>query len=209
MKSRKLQSIEVQAKQHFETCLLHFYPLSKDGIQRILNISQLVSYKKNQKIKGETDEADSYYFVFSGVVKIYYYKNDRLIVERFEKENGLFGGNFTTLFKHDEHYLYEAVEDCIVLKINYTDLLKLCKQHHEIESAYRSMMESFISVYLKRLTSFKSLTAEERYSEFIELNGELINRVSLKDVANYLDMTPETISRVRAKYDKYHSKKII
>ncbi len=209
MKRRNNRTIELQAKQNFGLSLQTIYPLTKESIQKVVDIAQFMTFKKNQKIKGETDEADSYYFVFSGVVKIYYYKNDRLIVERFEKENGLFGGNFTTLFKHDEHYLYEAVEDCIVLKINYNDLLQLCKQYHEIESAYRSMMESFISVYLKRLTSFKSLTAEERYSEFIEQNGELINRVSLKDVANYLDMTPETISRVRAKYNKYHSKKIV
>ncbi|HQV77327.1 MAG TPA: Crp/Fnr family transcriptional regulator [Chitinophagales bacterium] len=184
--------------------------LSPEEIQKVNANIQFQKIKKNQLISSGVNEPETYYyFIYSGVVKIYYYKNDQMIVERFEKENGVFGGNFTNLFNHDEYYNYEAVENVVLIKLKYTDLISLCKQYHAIESLYRVMLESFISVYLKRLTTVKSLTAEERYSQFIEINGDLMNRVNLKDVANYLDMTPETLSRIRSKYDKYIRKQIV
>jgi len=125
-----------------------------------------------------------------------------LIIDRFEKEGSLFGGNFShTLQKPGNHY-YDAIENVSLLRFKFSDLENLANKSHDMERLYRKSVELFHANYATRLSLFKSLNAKERYEEFIAQYGDVVNRVSLKDVANFLEMTPETLSRIRSKYDK-------
>ena len=195
--------IETQAKEILRNALLHTTEVDKVQLDLLINLFELVSYKKNHEIIKEGEIAEYFYFIYKGIIKVYFYKNDKPVVERFEKEGGLFGGNFTHLTKKPGTHIYESVEEVTLLRIKYADLEALCKKSHEIERLYRVSMELFHSTYVERLSSFKSLSSEERYHELMQHYGDITNRVPLKDVANYLDMTPETLSRIRAKYDKY------
>lgn len=195
--------LETQAKENLRKVLLHTTEVDKIQLDLLINLFELVSYKKNHEIIKEGEIAEYFYFIYKGIVKVYFYKNDKPVVERFEKEGGLFGGNFTHLTKKPGTHIYESVEEVTLLRIKYADLETLCKKSHEIERLYRVSMELFHSTYVERLSSFKSLSSEERYHELMQHYGDITNRVPLKDVANYLDMTPETLSRIRAKYDKY------
>ena len=131
---------------------------------------------------------------------------NRIVIERFEKEDGFIGGNFSHLTQKPGTHIYETLEDAILLKVNYQELNELCKQFHQVEHIYRVMMESFHANYVARLTTLKAAVSEERYHNFMADYGDIANRVSLKDIANYLDMTSETISRIRAKVNKSKSK---
>jgi len=95
--------------------------------------------------------------------------------------------------------VYETIESTTMLKIKYSDLDDLCKRSHAVERAYRIMMEAFHNSYVERLYFFKSLNSEERYTAFSEQHSSILSRAPLKDIANYLGMTPETLSRIRAK----------
>jgi CRP-like cAMP-binding protein len=198
---------ETQAKELLRNMLITTVGVESAQLDPLLDLFELVSYKKNHAVIEEGIIADYFYFIFKGVIRVYYYKNDKMVIERFEKEGGLFGGNFTHLTKKPGTHIYESVEEVVLLRIKYSNLEELCKREHAIERVYRIMMEAFHSGYVERLFSFKSLSSEERYHEFILQYGEIANRVPLKDIANYLGMTPETLSRIRSKYDKSHQTK--
>lgn len=203
MIERAFNLTETQAKDFLRETLSRATQVDADPLELLLDLFELVSYKKNHVIIEEGKIADYFYFIGKGIIRVYFFKKDKLVIERFEKEGGLFGGNFTHITKKPGTHVYESVEDVQLLRIKYAELDELCKKSHQIERLYRIMMEHFHSGYVERLSFFKSLTSEEKYHEFIEQYGDVVNRVSLKDVANYLDMTPETLSRIRSKYDKY------
>ena len=169
-------------------------------LKEVTDLMGLVHYKKNQIVINEGQIADYFYFIIKGLVKVYFFKNDKVVVERFEQEGGLFGGNFTHISSNmPGKYVYETLENTTMLKIKYSDLDDLCKRSHTVERAYRIMMEAFHNSYVERLYFFKSLNSEERYQAFSAQHGDILNRAPLKDIANYLGMTPETLSRIRAK----------
>ncbi|MBK9792390.1 MAG: Crp/Fnr family transcriptional regulator [Sphingobacteriales bacterium] len=203
MTKQAVNLLETQAKDFLRQILTTAAQVDDDSLDVLLDLFELVSYKKNHEIIEEGKIADYFYYIHKGIIRVYFYKNDKLVIERFEKEGGLFGGNFTHVTKKTGTHIYESVEEVQLLRIKYADLDELCKKSHQIERLYRIMMEHFHSGYVERLSTFKSLSSEERYHEFIQQYGDIANRVSLKDVANYLGMTPETLSRIRSKYDKY------
>ena len=191
--------LEQEAKVFLKKLLNEAVQIDEKKIDQLVNLFELVTIKKNQIIIEEGEIADSFYFIYSGIIKVYFYKNEKPVIERFEKEGGFFGGNFTHVTKIPGTHVYESIEDLILLKINYKELDKLCRASHDIERLYRINLELFHSNYVKRLTTLKSASTKVRYNEFVHEYSDIANRVSLKDIANFLDMTSETISRIRGK----------
>ena len=58
-------------------------------------------------------------------------------------------------------------------------------------------MQNNIVALQRRVTSSQSETAEEKYRRLINAYPDIINRSSQHDVASYLGITPETLSRIR------------
>ena len=200
MTKQAVNLLETQAKDFLRQILTTAAQVDDDSLDVLLDLFELVSYKKNHEIIEEGKIADYFYYIHKGIIRVYFYKNDKLVIERFEKEGGLFGGNFTHISSNMlGKYVFETLENTTMLKIKYSDLDDLCKRSHTVERAYRIMMEAFHNSYVERLYFFKSLNSEERYQAFAEQYSEILNRAPLKDIANYLGMTPETLSRIRAR----------
>lgn len=203
MKKHTDDILEIQAKSTFKKTLSAVTNVEESQLDLLISKFELVTFKRNVEIIKEGEIAQHFYFIYKGIIKIFFYKNDKTIIDRFENEGAFFGGNFTHITNQPGTHIYESIDDCILLKIKYTDLEKLCTESHEIERLYRVSMEFFHSSQTQKVSKFKALTSEERYYELIDQHDNITNRVPLKDIANYLDMTPETLSRIRSKYDKH------
>ncbi len=202
MAKKSHQELEIAAKEVIKAKFNAVTEIDKEAMQAFMNLLILETYKKNTIIIHEDDIVEDFYFIYKGVIRIYFHKNDKIIIERFEKEGGFFGGNYDHLSKYPRVHNYEALEDLVVLKIKHTEIEKLFKKYHSIERLYRMLLEAFHFAYVDKLYALKASTSEERYRDFEKEYGDIINRISLRNVASYLGMTSETISRIRAKQDK-------
>jgi CRP-like cAMP-binding protein len=91
----------------------------------------------------------------------------------------------------------DALEDSEVLSIEKSDLEKLYEQVPKFNKFFLKLLQNAFVAHQKRILSKNSQTAEEQYLEFITKYPAIEQRVPQSQIASYLGITPETISRIR------------
>ncbi len=154
--------------------------------------------KRKQFILQEGDVCKHYTFVVKGCFKMYKVdKKGNSHNLQFSIENGWIGdiGSFHTE-KASELYI-EAMEQSIILQIAKQDLLYLYIHHPKFNLNFRVLIENAFVSLQKRVLQNISLTAEERYLDFLNNYPRLLNRISNVQIASYLGVTPEFLSKIR------------
>ncbi|MEM9673209.1 MAG: Crp/Fnr family transcriptional regulator [Cyclobacteriaceae bacterium] len=91
----------------------------------------------------------------------------------------------------------EALEDSVILQMEYDDIEGLCSQMHKLSEYFRITTERAFAFSRKRTLSNLSKTAEERYLELLDRYPNIVNRVPQKIIASYLGFSPEFMSKIR------------
>ena len=95
-----------------------------------------------------------------------------------------------------------AVEDSMIIKLKKEDLDKLYVQVPKFERFFRIIMQNAYIREQLRVIQNLSLTAEERYTHFLEQYPKVVQQVTQKQIASYLGITPEFLSTLRANKTK-------
>ena len=93
----------------------------------------------------------------------------------------------------------DALEDTVVLRITYDDLIDLYVKAPKFDRIFRVLLENHFMQQQERIAQLFSSTAEERYLSFLETYPHLPNRLPQLHIASYLGVTPEFLSRIRGK----------
>ena len=91
----------------------------------------------------------------------------------------------------------EAVEPATVLQIKHDDLLRLFTHYHKFDRNFRILVERGYMALQDRLLQTISATAEERYQNFLTQYPHWASRLPNTQIASYLGMTPEFLSKIR------------
>ncbi len=94
-------------------------------------------------------------------------------------------------------YNIDAVEDSELLLIDKASQDKLYKVIPKIEQYFRILLENSSTAAQKRISDFISASAEERYLNFLKTYPKLAQRVSQSQIASYLGIKPQSLSRIR------------
>ncbi|WP_339810621.1 Crp/Fnr family transcriptional regulator [uncultured Imperialibacter sp.] len=144
--------------------------------------------------------APNLYFVVDGCVRLF------IVDDLGDEINIGFGyrDSFITSFQSfieekPSMLSIEAVLETDLISISKKKLAQLTSENKEIANWYQSMLETTLSGHIQRQVELLTLKPAERYEVFIKRSGHLINALPLKLIASYLMMTPETLSRIRAK----------
>jgi CRP-like cAMP-binding protein len=178
--------------------LSNYLPLEKQEIEELENRAAERHIKRRQFILQEGDVCTRYTFVVEGCFRMY--KVDETGKEhnlQFAIENEWIGdiGSFHTE-KPSELYI-EAIENSVVVQINRPDLLHFYVNYPKFDRNFRVMIEDAFVDLQKRVLQNISSSAEERYLDFLENHPHLFNRISNVQIASYIGLTPEFLSKIR------------
>lgn len=98
-----------------------------------------------------------------------------------------------------------ALEDSIIMELSYEKEQELKRSNHVFETFFRVIAERSGAFFQKRIISSLTLTAEQRYNEFLQTYPNVAQRLPQYAIASYLGMTTEFLSRIRNKKAKKKS----
>ena len=96
------------------------------------------------------------------------------------------------------HFCHE-IEDSVVIQAPLETLRSFLQISVDGEIYVRAFVESLAFDFLKKIISLHCDTPEERYLQLQKRVPDILNRVNLKEIASYLRITPETLSRIRTR----------
>lgn len=179
--------------------IISLYPLSEDTIQALKECMTLCRFPKKYQLIKEGVFCKSAYFIEKGMTRSFWLVNGEEITTSFSWEGGI-------VFSMDELYynklseeFVETLEDVVAYKIALSDLIRLFQTNIELanwgriihQNEYRRLHRS----HKDRLT----LSAKERYEEFMQQFPQICQRVQLGYIASYLGITLPTLSRLRSR----------
>jgi CRP-like cAMP-binding protein len=149
---------------------------------------------------GEVEEYLS--FVVTGLARMYFLKGKTEMITNIAKEGELISSSSSFLSGKPSYYNVETLESCTLLSISRTQLEQAYRESPKIEKLGRLVTTYFVLQKEEWELECIRLDTRERFLRFIGNNPELLMRVPQKYLASYLNMKPETFSRL-----KHHIKK--
>jgi len=163
-----------------------------------LTYFEQVNFKRKALVIKANELVAKQFFVVKGCLRSYLLDDqEREHTVQFAIENW-WVSDFTAYFTGAQSILYvECLEDCELLSIHKNILEQLYKEVPNLEKFFRRKLENAFVSFQKRIISNLYKSAEERYREFIANYPNIEQRVRNYQIASYLGITPESLSRIR------------
>jgi CRP-like cAMP-binding protein len=137
-------------------------------------------------------------FVLSGCLKLYSIDNKgKEHIIQFAPENWWISDMDSFTKGTPSQYFIETMEDSDVLLIDNPSFQKVLKKVPAVALFFQGLMQNRQTVTQKRIISSVSSSAEEQYFDFLKTYPSLAQRLPQHDIASYLGITPESLSRIR------------
>lgn len=173
------------------------HPLSKKALAFICDNSYTAFFPEKSFLVKPAYNHDQLFLIKKGVVRGFMKYGKREITTWINKEGELVAPiRSLGLGICSEEYL-QALEDCEVTGISYKAIEFLYENFPISNRIGRILLEDSYRSAEERAFLCRISAAGKRYSRFMESKADLVNRISLKYIASYLNMSLETLSRFR------------
>jgi CRP-like cAMP-binding protein len=183
----------------FESFCKNFSPLTDEALRDLSRLSSLKRYRKGQYLLRKKQVCEQLFFVEQGLVKSFFLKEDKQFVMRFFAANVMFSVFDSYIPKEPSKFALIALEDTVVITISHQSMEQLCAKHHCVETFFRKLLSIATIKMAKRIKEMLEADSTVRYNQFLKDNVDIVQRISLADVANYLGITQQSLSRIRAR----------
>ena len=184
--------------QAFSAYFQQHKPLSKASCEALDALAKPVSFPKGYLIHRQGQVCREIYLVMKGIARTFFYRDGNDVTNEFFSEGEVIAAMESLYSRKPSHYNIELLEDCELIKADYTKIEKLYEQFHDLDSCGRLMA---IRCYLEeneRNRSFQMFTAKDRYLDLLKTRPDILKRVNLGHIASYIGITQVQLSRIRA-----------
>ena len=172
--------------------------MTHDELDILESIIVPQKYAKGEMILKEGDICRQFLYIDKGLVRQFYFKHGKEVTEHLGQEHTIVMC-IESLFKEEPTKLQmEALEPTIVYALPKADLERVAMHNVNIQILYRKILEESLIVSQIHADLVRFETAQDRYKKLCKLCPQVVLRAPLVYIASYLQMTPETLSRVRA-----------
>lgn len=177
-------------------------PLNSEEIQVLTESMDLVQFPKGTHIVEEGGFLRNTYFVLEGMVKQYkLIDGSELSTRFFSEEQWIIAPYFSTQPVPADYYL-KCMEDTTLVSGNEEKAAVLFQQFPHFERIARKIVEDAFATQQNLMNRYITSKPEQRYLDLLELQPDLLRRLPQYDIASYIGVKPESLSRIRKKLAK-------
>lgn len=172
--------------------------MTHDELDILEGILEPVKYGKGEMILTEGEVCHGISYIEKGLVRQFYNKNGKEVTEHLGVDHTIFMC-IESLFKEEPTRLQvEALESTLVYILPKAKLEAAAIRNVNIQMLYRKILEESLIQSQVHADLMRFETAPNKYKRLCELSPQVVLRAPLTYIASYLQMTPETLSRIRS-----------
>lgn len=137
------------------------------------------------------------YFIIEGALRLYAIIDEKEVTFDLKFENDYTNSYKSFVDEKPSNLALAAIEDSKILTLTKRKYERLCLQIPELNVAARIIIENVLVERLKRETALQLHDYDERFLNLVKNNPKILKRVPNYMIATYLNMTPETLSRIK------------
>ncbi|CAN5457935.1 Crp/Fnr family transcriptional regulator [soil metagenome] len=178
-----------------------YMTLHEDEKKAIVDLDIFRSFKKGTVVLKQGELSNEGYFVLKGCLRCYY------IIEGDEKTTAFYTETesltpICSINKKPSEYYVSCVEDSVITVGNSEMEKVIFQKFPRFETLCRVLTEELLAKNQASFDSFKNTSPEQRYLNLLNTRPDLLQRVPQHQLASYLGMKPESLSRIRKRIAK-------
>ena len=172
--------------------------MTHDELDVLESVLVPLKFSKGEMILKDGEICRYIYYIERGLIRQFYFKNGKQITEHLGEDRTMFMC-IESLFREEPTKLQvEALEPTMVYALPKSKLEEVAMHNVNIQILYRKILEESLIISQVHADLVRFETAQNRYKRMCKLSPQVILRAPLVYIASYLQMTPETLSRVRS-----------
>lgn len=175
-----------------------YISLTEDEKNALLSLDLFHSVKKGTVLLKEGQNSKESYFVLKGCIRIYYIIDGEEKTTAFYTEMEVLTPP-SVIRKTPSEYYISCVEDTILTVSNSEMEVEINSKFPKFEIMCRILSEELLAKQRIDFDEFKTSSPEQRYQNLLQKRPDLIQRVPQHQLASYLGIKPQSLSRLRAR----------
>jgi len=182
-----------------------FITLSEEELVFFHSLLRLKKVRKKQFLLQEGEVCDFEGFILKGCTRTYYLDKEGVeTILLFAVEDWWVSDIMSFAERKPSNLFIETIEDTELLTIDHAGKARLFERVPAFEKMFRLLVQRSLGVLQQRFYAAVSQTAEERYKAFLEKYPLVAQRVPQHQIARYIGVSPEFLSKVRSTMFKKH-----
>ena len=178
--------------------LSKYIQLTSDEKKAIIDLDIFKQYKKDAILIKEGQNSDNGFFVIKGCIRCYYVINgDEKTTDFYTEAESLEPG--CKVNKKPSEYFVSCVEDSILIVANSEMEKNIYEKFPKFETLCRVLSADLLAKNQSSFDEFKTSSPEQRYLNLLQNRPNLLQRVPQYQLASYLGLTPQSLSRIRTR----------
>lgn len=174
-----------------------YIELSDEEFNLLASKLHLKNFDKKTRLVEIGEVSNQVYFIIKGISRRYFYRGKQEVITHLVKEGSIMGSVISFLTGQPSRYILETIEPVTAFAISKQDLEELFASGKRWEKFGRRIITAFFLQTEYRNIDNIRYSTRERFVKFMKENPDLIMRVPQKYLASYLEIQPETFSRLK------------
>lgn len=185
------------AEEALHDCVSGEIFLKPEEMQAVLGLVEIKRFEKGSLLLQEGQYAKECYYNVQGCIRQFYLKKGEEKTTFFYLEDQSVSSLNSTIADKPVDYYLECTEDTILAVMSHEKEEELYSRFPRFETLCRQGLERQIAVYHNMLMAYMTSSPEERYLNLLRDRPQLLDRVPQYQLASYLGVKPESLSRIR------------